>query len=212
MSEHPYDERELPPALGLVLDEGRGALPYALIHGEALVACAAWALGDAGVTPVDVGVPWSSLQTVDEAVVLHDALCPMTPAAFIADCVEQALAHDAVVVAVRPVTDTVKRVEGGLVGETVDREGLLAPSSPVVLPPSVVRALDDFPGHDLAAIVARLREHHDDRDRRGAAGGPPGHVRRGDRAPRGAHRRGPATRSRVAPPRAGPRGRRPRGR
>jgi 2-C-methyl-D-erythritol 4-phosphate cytidylyltransferase len=140
MSEHPYDERELPPALGLVLDEGRGALPYALIHGEALVACAAWALGDAGVTPVDVGVPWSSLQTVDEAVVLHDSLCPMTPAAFIADCVEQALAHDAVVVAVRPVTDTVKRVEAGLVGETVDREGLV--------------------GHDLAAIVARLREHH----------------------------------------------------
>ena len=84
----------------------------------------------------------------------------MTPAAFIADCVEQALAHDAVVVAVRPVTDTVKRVEADLVGETVDREGLVAPSSPVVLPPSVVRALDDFPGHDLPAIVARLREHH----------------------------------------------------
>ena len=160
MTEHPYDERELPPALGVVLDEGRVAEPYALIHGEALVACAAWALGDAGVTPVDVGVPWSSLQTTDEAVVLHDALCPMTPAGFIARCVEQALEHDAVVVAVRPVTDTVKRVDDGLVGETVDREGLLAPSSPVVLPPSVVRALDDFPGHDLAAIVARLRDHH----------------------------------------------------
>ena len=55
MTEHPYDERELPPALGVVLDEDRGSLPYALIHGEALVACAAWALGDAGVTPVDVG-------------------------------------------------------------------------------------------------------------------------------------------------------------
>ena len=37
------------------VDEGRGALPYALIHGEALVACAAWALGEAGVTPVDIG-------------------------------------------------------------------------------------------------------------------------------------------------------------
>jgi 2-C-methyl-D-erythritol 4-phosphate cytidylyltransferase len=160
MSEHPYDEREPAPALGVVLDEGRGALPYALIHGEALVACAAWALGDAGVTPVDVGVPWSSVQTADEAVVLHDALCPMTPAAFIARCVEQALEHDAVVVAVRPVTDTVKHVDDGLVGDTVDREGLMAPSSPVVLPPSVVRALDDFPGHDLAAVVARLRDHH----------------------------------------------------
>lgn len=160
MTEHPYDERELPPALGLVLDEDRGALPYALIHGEALVACAAWALGDAGVTPIDVGVPWSSVQTADEAVVLHDSLCPMTPAGFIARCVEQSLAHDAVVVAVRPVTDTVKHVDDGLVGETVDREGLLAPSSPVVLPPSVVRALDDYPGHDLAAVVARLRDRH----------------------------------------------------
>jgi 2-C-methyl-D-erythritol 4-phosphate cytidylyltransferase len=160
MSEDPYGDREPAPALGVVLDEGRGALPYALIHGEALVACAAWALGDAGVTPVDVGVPWSSVQTADEAVVLHDALCPMTPSAFIARCVEQALEHDAVVVAVRPVTDTVKHVDDGLVGETVDREGLMAPSSPVVLPPSVVRALDDFPGHDLAAVVARLRDHH----------------------------------------------------
>ncbi|KRF35102.1 hypothetical protein ASG94_13320 [Nocardioides sp. Soil805] len=155
-----YDERELPPALGVVLDEDRGALPYALIHGEALVACAAWALGGAGVTPVDVGVPWSSVQTAEEAVVLHDALCPMTPAAFIARCVEQALEHDAVVVAVRPVTDTVKHVDAGVVGETVDREGLLAPSSPVVLPPSVVGALDDFPGQDLTAVVAGLRGRH----------------------------------------------------
>ncbi len=160
MSDDVYDERELTPALGLVLDEDRGALPYALIHGEALVACAAWALGGAGVTPLDVGVPWSSVQTADEAVVLHDALCPMTPAAFIARCVEQALEHDAVVVAVRPVTDTVKHVEAGLVGETVDRDGLLAASSPVVLPPSVVRALDDFPGQDLADVVARLRGRH----------------------------------------------------
>jgi 2-C-methyl-D-erythritol 4-phosphate cytidylyltransferase len=160
MSHDPYDEHELPPALGVVLDEDRGALPYALVHGEALVACAAWALGEAGVTPLDVGVPWSSVQTADEAVVLHDALCPMTPAAFIARCVQQALEHGNVVVAVRPVTDTVKRLEDGLVGDTVDREELLAPSSPVVLPPSVVRALDDFPGQDLAAVVAGLRGHH----------------------------------------------------
>ena len=45
-----YDplEGELPPALGIVLDQDRGSLPYSLIHGEALVACAAWALGEAG--------------------------------------------------------------------------------------------------------------------------------------------------------------------
>jgi 2-C-methyl-D-erythritol 4-phosphate cytidylyltransferase len=160
MSHDAFDDLDHRPALGVVLDEDRGALPYALVHGEALVACAAWALGEAGVTPLDVGVPWSSVQTADEAVVLHDALCPMTPAAFIAGCVEQALDHDAVVVAVRPVTDTIKRLDDDRVGETVDRDGLWAPSSPVVLPPSVVRALDDFPGQDLAAVVARLREDH----------------------------------------------------
>ena len=57
MTDTSYDafDDEPPPALGIVLDQDRGSLPYALIHGEALVACAAWALGDAGVTPLDVG-------------------------------------------------------------------------------------------------------------------------------------------------------------
>ena len=62
-------------------------MPFKLIHGEALVACAAWALGDAGVTPVDPGTPWAGLVDSGEPFVLHDALCPMTPAAFIAECV-----------------------------------------------------------------------------------------------------------------------------
>lgn len=153
-------EGELPPALGIVLDQDRGSLPYSLIHGEALVACAAWALGDAGVTPVDVGVPWSSLQTVDEAVVLHDALCPMTPAGFIASCVGRSLDDDVVVVATRPVTDTVKRIGDGLVGETVDREGLTSIVSPVVLPPSVVSAMVEEPGTDLVVLVAALATTH----------------------------------------------------
>ena len=41
-------------------------------------------------------------------------------------------------------------VADGLVGETVDREGLLSVVSPVVLPPSVVAALVDEPALDLA--------------------------------------------------------------
>ena len=157
-----------------MLDEGRGALPYALIHGEALVACAAWALGDAGVTPVDVGVPWSSLQTVDEAVVLHDALCPMTPAAFIADCVERALAHDAVVVAARPVTDTVKRVEAGPWPRRWTARGGGSPTPPCCR--SV--ALDDIPAMPPGRIaVARLLGRATtSRSAEGAPGGPPGHA------------------------------------
>ena len=158
MTETLYDgyEHDLPPALGMVLDQDRGSLPYALIHGEALVACAAWALGDAGVTPLDSGITWDAVRRSDEPVVLHDSLCPMTPADFIASCVRRSLADGVVVVGIRPVTDTIKQLADGLVGETVDRSGLVSVVSPVVLPPSVVAALDAEPGSDLVALVARL--------------------------------------------------------
>jgi 2-C-methyl-D-erythritol 4-phosphate cytidylyltransferase len=150
-----YDEPA--PALGTVVDEGRGHLPYALIHGEALVAAAAWALGEAGVTPVDTGTPWRAVAEAGEPFVLHDPLCPMTPPAFIATCVERAVERGCVVVGVRPVTDTVKVVEGGVVGETVDREGLVAVASPVVLPPTVLAQLDEPPVTDFVELVADLR-------------------------------------------------------
>ncbi|WP_310528745.1 2-C-methyl-D-erythritol 4-phosphate cytidylyltransferase [Nocardioides sp.] len=155
----PYED-DPPPALGIVLDVDRGSLPYALIHGEALVACAAWALGEAGVTPLDNGITWDAVRRADEPVVLHDALCPMTPADFIASCVGRALAEDVIVVGTRPVTDTIKRIADGLVGETVDREGLISIVSPVVLPPSVVSMLADEPGTDLVALVASLATTH----------------------------------------------------
>jgi 2-C-methyl-D-erythritol 4-phosphate cytidylyltransferase len=145
------------PALGTVLDEGRGHLPFALIHGEALVAAAAWALGEAGVTPVDSGTTWEALAGADEPFVLHDPLCPMTPPDFIASCVERAVEQACVVVGVRPVTDTVKVVEDGVVGETLDRDALVAVASPVVLPPDVVAALAGLPTTDLVALVAELR-------------------------------------------------------
>ncbi|GAA1146045.1 2-C-methyl-D-erythritol 4-phosphate cytidylyltransferase [Nocardioides aquiterrae] len=148
------------PALGTVLEQDRGHLPFALIHGEALVAAAAWALGEAGVTPVDTGTTWAALVAAGEPVVLHDPLCPMTPPDFIAACVEEAAEKDCVVVGVRPVTDTVKVVEDGLVGETLDRGRLVAVVSPVVLPPAVVAALDGLPTTDFAALVAELRRRH----------------------------------------------------
>jgi 2-C-methyl-D-erythritol 4-phosphate cytidylyltransferase len=152
-----HDPDDVPPALGAVVEEDRGSLPFALVHGEALVACAAWALGAAGVTAVDSGTPWESLVESDEPFVLHDALCPMTPPEFVAACVRRAVDHACVVVGVRAVTDTVKQVEDGLVGATVDRGSLVAVASPVVLPPAVVAALDGLPSYDFVELVAALR-------------------------------------------------------
>lgn len=173
-SQHDGEYDEVPAALGVVCEAGRGTLPFALLHGEALVACASWALGEAGVQQVDTGTTWAALAESGEPLVLHDPLCPATPADHLAACLRRCDAEQAVVVAVRPVTDTVKTVEplepagGGVeaVGETVDRERLLEVASPVVLPPAVVAALaaDGLDGAlpadpgevDLPAVVPLL--------------------------------------------------------
>jgi 2-C-methyl-D-erythritol 4-phosphate cytidylyltransferase len=139
-----------------VLEAGRGALPYALIHGEPLVVCAALALTEAGVALIDVGTPWSELVEANQPLVLHDALCPMVPAGFVLSCVRRAVADDCVVVGVRPVTDTVKSVTDEHVGETVDRSSLLQVVSPVVLPASAVAGGEVQLDLDLAALVAGL--------------------------------------------------------
>jgi 2-C-methyl-D-erythritol 4-phosphate cytidylyltransferase len=82
----------------------------------------------------------------------------MTPAAFIAECLRTALERDAVVVGVRPVTDTVKTVADGLVGETLDRAELLGIASPIVLPAQVVGALDELPTLDFAELASTLAQ------------------------------------------------------
>jgi len=152
-------------AVGRVLDESRGSLPFALVHGEALVACATWALSEAGVLPLDARTSLDAVVESDLPLVLHDALCPMTPPAFIESCVRRALAEGVPVVGVRPVTDTVKVLtveDPALVGETIDRDRLLRVVSPVVVPPSVVAAAPDLladPGLDLADLVTALRAH-----------------------------------------------------
>lgn len=154
-------EHDLPPCLGTVVEEGRGSLPFALIHGEALVATAVWALGEAGVTPVDVGTDWAHVQQAEEPFVVHDPLCPMTPPDFIARCVAEAVESGQVVVGVREVTDTVKERVGDRVGATVDRSGLAVVCSPVVLPASAVAELDAPPDPDLVALVTGLEERYD---------------------------------------------------
>ncbi|NYE37061.1 2-C-methyl-D-erythritol 4-phosphate cytidylyltransferase [Nocardioides cavernae] len=151
-----FDTDEPTPALGAILDEGRGSLPYQLIHGESLVACAAWALGQAEVDLVDASVTWDGIVEAGADLVLHDALCPMTPPSFLASCLDHARETGRAVVGVRPVTDTVKVVADGLVGETLERDRLLAVASPLVLPVAVLPHLPAQPPSDLAAAVAAL--------------------------------------------------------
>ncbi len=158
-----YDDETGEPQrpVGFVVDEDRGSLPYRLVHGEALVAAAAWAMGEAGVDLVDGTVPWSVVAELGRPLVLHDPLCPMTPPAFLAECVRIAVARDVVTVGVRPVTDTVKQVADGRLGRTVDREQLVVVCSPLVLPARVVAALPNAPGGDFVELVAGLRSSYD---------------------------------------------------
>jgi 2-C-methyl-D-erythritol 4-phosphate cytidylyltransferase len=142
--------------LGTVIETDRAHLPFALVHGEPLVAAAAWALGEAGVRLVDIGTGWAALAEAGLPFVLHDALCPLTPPTFLAECVAHAVENATVTVGVRPVTDTVKELNEGHVGETVDRDALLQVVSPIVLPAAVVGGLDGLPTTDFAQLVAEL--------------------------------------------------------
>jgi 2-C-methyl-D-erythritol 4-phosphate cytidylyltransferase len=141
-----------------VVETDRGSLPFALLHGESLVASAAWGLDEAGVTVVALGTEWAELVAAETPFVLHDALCPLTPPAFVAACVQHAAERSAVTVGVRPVTDTVKELHDGRVGDTVDRTTLLQVVSPIVLPSAVVGALDGIPTTDFAELAATLAE------------------------------------------------------
>ncbi len=165
MNPHPYDVVDISvPVSGAVVEEGRGALPFHLIHGESLVAAAAWAAGEAGIELVDLTLAWSVVAERGEALLLHDPLCPMTPPDFLARCADRASVEDVVVVGVRPVTDTVKEAAGDVLGTTVDRDGLVAVCSPVVLPPAVVADLlgdgGPLPSTEFVALVTALRERY----------------------------------------------------
>lgn len=148
-----------PRPLGLLVEQGRGPLPFLLLDGEPLVAYAGRALVSAGLEPVDVGTPWDDVVDADAPLVLHDPLCPLTPADFLASCARTAAEDDVVVVGQRPVTDTVKQVKDGQLGATVDRDELQVVCSPLVLPARLVAGLTGLPGepgHDFAAMVADL--------------------------------------------------------
>src|SRR5215217_5245572 len=153
-----------PTALGVVVERDRGSLPFALLHGEPLVACAAWAMGEAGVHLLDLTTPWQAVRDAELPLVWHDALCPATPPELIAHCVRRAVGRDAVVAAVLAVTDTVKTLVDGAtgptLGRTLDRDRLRQLASPLVVPARVVATLDDWPSADLSEALTAPRLGH----------------------------------------------------
>lgn len=157
---HDFDD-DAPIPLGVVVEADRGSLPFALLHGEPLVACAAWAMGQAGVQLLDLRTAWDDVRDAGAPLVWHDALCPMVPPGFIQACVRRAVEAGVVVAGVLAVTDTVKEIvqapAGAVVGETLDRDGLRRLVSPIVIPPLVVAAVDAWPSTDFRSALAALR-------------------------------------------------------
>lgn len=147
--------------LGWVPVEGRGSLPFALVHGESLVAAASWALGEAGIVLFDATVPFAEVRRSGRALLLHDPLCPLTPVDFLVEAAERCEGTGAVVVGFRPVTDTMKRSDGDRLGQTVDRSDLRAVASPVVIPAAVLEGLERLDTSDFPGLVASLAEGHD---------------------------------------------------
>ena len=85
--------------------------------------------------------------------VVHDAARPFVTRELVEACVGGLTGVDGAIAA-SPVTDTVKVIDGGLVGDTLDRDSLVAVASPLVVPAAVVAGLARRPVADLARAVA----------------------------------------------------------
>ncbi len=105
----------------------------------------------AGVAALDPGT---------EVVLVHDAARPLVSAALVGRVLAAAALHPAVVPVV-PVSDTVKRVRGEAVVETLDRAGLVAVQTPQAFRVDLLRRelrRDDLDATDEATLVERLPE------------------------------------------------------
>jgi len=97
----------------------------------------------------------------DDLLCVHDAARPLVDPADVAAVVDAAALHGAAL-AGSPVTDTIKRVQGGVVVETVPRHDLFAAATPQVMQAGLLRA----------AVEAGLADATDDvelLERRGVA-------------------------------------------
>jgi 2-C-methyl-D-erythritol 4-phosphate cytidylyltransferase len=76
----------------------------------------------------------AALPVPDDAYVVLDPLCPLVPTGFVAELVDRVRETGLPHAGVRPVTDTVKVLHDGFVGETLQRDDLRQLAAPVVLP------------------------------------------------------------------------------
>jgi 2-C-methyl-D-erythritol 4-phosphate cytidylyltransferase len=107
---------------------------------------------------------WRGLQAVPEdmeIILVHDAVRPFITRPLI-DAVLHATAETGAAVCARPVAETVKRVEDGLVRQTVDRQGLWTVQTPQGFRADLLREAHDkarregMVGTDDAMLVERL--------------------------------------------------------
>ncbi len=172
--------------------EGRGSLPFVDLHQQPLFLHAVRALLDVDavggrvvvtVDPrqrdaavdqlaradlpalVEEARTWWRSVTSQTELVLHDPLCPLVPASFIAACLREAGAGQGIdrgaLVAFRPVTDTIKTVVEDHIVDTLDRDLFGIVASPVVFghPGSdPVPSGSGPPTEDFAVLAAWLRE------------------------------------------------------
>jgi len=182
----------MPEAFGVVPLEGRGPLPFVDLHQEALFLHAVRSLLDVEalarrvVVTVDPGqrqtaeaalrrshLPvqvaaadlWWRTSAVDGVTVaLHDPLCPLVPASFLARCVEEVVRPPVpdpgparrALVAFRPVTDTIKTVVDDHIVGTLDRDLFGIVASPVVFEHRGSGAVPP-PTEDFGGLAAWLR-------------------------------------------------------
>lgn len=102
----------------------------------------------------------AALDPRTEVVLVHDAARPLASAALVERVLAAAALHPAVVPVV-PLSDTVKRVRGEVVVETVDRAALVAAQTPQAFRVDLLRRAlhrDDADATDEAALVERLPE------------------------------------------------------
>lgn len=93
-----------------------------------------------------------------EVVVVHDAARPLASPTLFRDVIDAVDGDTAAAVPAVPIHDTVKRVEGDEVRETVDRAGLVTVQTPQAFRADVLRRAHDAAGDatDDAALVEAL--------------------------------------------------------